>query len=108
MSTIPYHHLYSIHILVIISRRVVDAFGLCFLSLSCLMFAFSRPHYFTILLSVSFLELGRRLRCREQTAQVSRVFFFPLSPRIYFVPYLYDFVFYSMLHTLPPPILLVF
>jgi len=26
MPPIPYHHLYSIHILVIISRRVVDAF----------------------------------------------------------------------------------
>jgi len=26
MPPIPYHHLYNIHILVIISRRVVDAF----------------------------------------------------------------------------------
>ena len=72
---------------------------------SCLPFALSypsSPHYFIILLSLSSgLELGRRLRSREQTAQVSR-FFFCFLP-IFDVPYLYHFILYSMLHTLFPP-----
>ena len=68
---------------------------------SCLPFAFSYLYYLTTLLSLPLvLELGRRLRCREQTAHSLR---FPASPHICFVLYLYDFILYSMLHTLPPP-----
>ena len=43
MPAVPYHHPDNIHILVIISRRVVDAFGSRFLSPSCFPSAFSRP-----------------------------------------------------------------
>jgi hypothetical protein len=75
MPTIPYHHLYDIHILVIISRRVVDAFGPCFLSLSFMLavcFPLPTPITLRTFLSLSsVLELGRR----ERTAQVSRSFF---------------------------------
>lgn len=68
MSTIPSHHLYSIHIFAIIPRRVVDAFGSRFRLSFMLAVCF--------LLPLLLLELGRRLRCREQTAQVSRLFSF--------------------------------
>lgn len=51
---------------------------------SCLPSALPSPHYFTILLSLSsVLELGRRLRCREQTAQVSRCFSLFLFPSVF-------------------------
>lgn len=42
MPTIPYHHLYNIHIPVIISRRAVDVFGSRFLSFM-LAICFSLP-----------------------------------------------------------------
>lgn len=74
MSTIPYHHLYNIHILVIISRRVVDAFGPCFLTFSHAFHLLSLAPATTLLFSY-LLELGRRLRCRVGTAQVLRLFF---------------------------------
>jgi len=103
MPPIPYHHLYNIHILVIISRHVVDVFGSRFLSPSCLPFAFFYPHYLTILLSLLLaLEMGCRLRCRGQAARVLRVSCFSF-PHIYFVFYLYDLIPRSMLH--PPPFL---
>ena len=47
MPTIPYHHLYNIHIFLIIPRRVVDAFGPCFLS---------------FMLAICFLLLSTTLR----------------------------------------------
>lgn len=80
---IRYHHLYNIHILVIISRRVVDAFGPVFSSSpSCLPPALPYPPLlYDSFISFLSLELGRRLRCRDQMAQVSRSFFF-LFPSI--------------------------
>ena len=88
---------YSCHYFSPCCRRF---FGTRFLSPSCLPFAFSYQHYLTIPLSLPLaLELGRRLRCRGQTARflrVSRSSF----PNIRFVFYLYDFIPRSMLH--PP------
>ena len=82
----PQFHIINCTISIFLSlffRRVVDALGSCFPPPSCLPFAFFCPYYLTILLSLDpVLELGRRLRCREQTAQVLRVSSF------YFPPYL--------------------
>jgi len=57
---------------------------------SCLSFVSSCRCYLTI----SLLELGRRLRCREQTAQVSRVFFSFSHPCFRLVLYLYNLILY--------------
>jgi len=62
VSTIPCHHLYNIHILVVIPRRVVDAFGPRFLTFFflCLSFVFSCPCYLTISLRVGPLIVVSR------------------------------------------------
>ena len=93
------HHLYSIHILVIIPRRVVDAFGSRSLSFfrACRLLS-PTPATFRFFYHI---ELGRRLRCRGQTAQVLRLF--PSPTYIYFILYLYHFIRYSMLHTFLSP-----
>ena len=101
-TPIPYHHLYDIHILVLISFRAVDVFGSCFHSPFHVCHLLSYLYYFTTLLYHSLvLELGRRLRCRGQTAQALRVFFSFLH--ICFVLYLYGFILNSMLRTPFPP-----
>ncbi|KAF9787841.1 hypothetical protein BJ322DRAFT_584112 [Thelephora terrestris] len=86
MPTNSYHHLYDIHILVIIPRRVVDVFGPCSLSLSllCLPFAFSCPCYLTILLSH---RVGPSTAVSRRAAHVLRLF--PCPARIYLIVYLY-------------------
>lgn len=74
MSTIPYHQLYSIHILVIIPRGVVDA--LCPVVSLSFMLAVCFPYFPAALRFFYPLELGRRLRCQKQTARVSRLLSF--------------------------------
>ena len=67
MPTIRYHHLYNIRILVIISCRVVDAFGPVFSSSpSCLLSAFPYPS-----INLQFLYLFPRFRAGPSIA-VSR------------------------------------
>jgi hypothetical protein len=95
MPTIPYHHLYDIHILVIISRRVVDAFGPCFLSLSFMLaVAF---HYPPPLLYEPFISfLGFRV---GPSIAVSSSFFVLFTIYLALV-WFRDF---SMLQSLVPP-----
>jgi hypothetical protein len=80
VPAVPYHHLDNIHILVIISRRVVDAFGSRFLSPSCFPSAFSCS-LLLYDLSTSFLDFraGPSIAVSRMNGPNFATFDFPLS-----------------------------